>query len=67
MGDGRWEDRKDGTYREKRKGRKLAVKNEGYKVKTGFTKFLFITAALMKIHVFWDVSVTSHLRIFAFD
>jgi len=29
MGEERWEDRKDGTYREKRKGRKLAVKNEG--------------------------------------
>jgi len=29
MGEGRWEDRKDGTYREKSKGRKLAVKNEG--------------------------------------
>jgi hypothetical protein len=27
--DGRWEDRKDGTYREKRKGRKIAMKNEG--------------------------------------
>ena len=29
MGKGSWEDRKDGTCREKRKGRKLAVKNEG--------------------------------------
>jgi hypothetical protein len=29
MGEERREDRKDGTYREKRKGRKLAVKNEG--------------------------------------
>jgi hypothetical protein len=28
MGEGKWEDRKDGTYREKRK-RKLAVKNAG--------------------------------------
>jgi hypothetical protein len=27
-GDGRWEDRKGGTYREKRKGRKLVVKHE---------------------------------------
>jgi len=29
LGEGRWEDRKDGTYIEMRKGRKLAVKNEG--------------------------------------
>ena len=29
MGGGRWKDREDGTYREKREGRKLAVKNEG--------------------------------------
>jgi hypothetical protein len=29
MGERRCEDRKDGTYREKRKGRKLAVKNGG--------------------------------------
>jgi len=29
MGEGKWEDRKDGTYREKRKGRMLRVKNEG--------------------------------------
>jgi hypothetical protein len=28
-GDERWEDRKDGAYRAKRKGRKLAMKNEG--------------------------------------
>jgi hypothetical protein len=28
MGEERREDRKDGTYIEKRKGRKLAVKNE---------------------------------------
>ena len=64
LGEGRWEDRKDGTYREKRKGRKLAVKNEGFSI------FLFITAALMKIHVFWevqDIKATSHIRIFVFD
>ena len=29
MGEGMWEDRKDGTYREKIKERRLAVKNEG--------------------------------------
>ena len=28
-GEGRWEDRKDVTYRENRKGKKLPVKNEG--------------------------------------
>jgi hypothetical protein len=65
-----WKDREDGTYREKRKGRKIAMKNEGQKVKTEYVIFLFITAALMKIHVFWyvqDVRVTSYLRRFAFD
>ena len=29
LGEDRWEDRKGGTCREKRKGRKLAVTNEG--------------------------------------
>jgi hypothetical protein len=29
MGGRMWEDRKDGTYREKRKRRELAVNNEG--------------------------------------
>jgi len=70
MGEGKWEDRKDGTYREKREGRKLAVKNERQKAKTEYTIFLIITAVLMKIRVFRDVQevrATSHLRRFPFD
>jgi hypothetical protein len=43
--------------REKSKGRKLAVKNEGRKVKKReHTTFLFITTVLMHIHVFFKAT-----------
>ena len=59
LGEGKWEDRKEGTYeyREKSTRRKLTVKIEGQKVKKReYTTFLVITAVLMQIQVFFKAT-----------
>jgi len=56
MGEGRWGDGQDGTYREKRKGRMLRVKNEEEKVRPEYAIFLVITTAPIQINVFFSLT-----------